>query len=146
MNCTQCQQPLKDGALYCEHCGHQFAVEEQRRKVNAARAKTRSILAAQFHSGLFLALTICFTVAFATQTGGLLSFIFMLIAMIGMWKCYAAKTADNLQGSSIRLVSIFDSYNNVIHTIYIVIATVITSFAVWTGLKRNIPPILVVGD
>ena len=92
MNCTQCQQPLKDGALYCEHCGHQFAVEEQRQKVYAARAKTKGVLAAQFHSVLFLVLTICYTVTLATQAGslltggiaGILPFIFMLISMIGM--------------------------------------------------------------
>ena len=114
MNCTKCSHPLQEGELFCKHCGHQFAVAEQREKIAAAKAKTKGVLAANLHSVIFLIFTICFTVMFVTTTinmftggvttilSGILPFIFMLIAVIGLWKSYSVKSADDLHKASLK--------------------------------------------
>ena len=138
MNCPKCQQPLKDGALYCEYCGHQFAVLEQKLKVKAAYTRTKDVLASRFHSPLFLALTICFTITTVSQVaalitgglGGILPLIFMIISTVGMWKCYSAKTSDRLQSNDVRNISLYDAYTRVIYTICIVLLAIVTVFAV----------------
>ena len=96
MNCTKCSHPLQEGEVFCKQCGYQFAVAEQKEKIAAAKGKTKGVLAAHLHSVIFLIFTICFTVMFVTSTismftggpaaivSGILPFIFMLIAVIGI--------------------------------------------------------------
>ena len=57
MNCSQCNQPLKEGALYCESCGFQHAAAEQRAKVASVKSQIKGVVAAQFSSVLFLIMT-----------------------------------------------------------------------------------------
>ena len=139
MNCTKCSHPLQEGELFCKHCGHQFAVAEQREKIAAAKAKTKGVLAANLHSVIFLIFTICFTVMFVTTTinmftggfttilSGILPFIFMLIAVIGLWKSYSVKSADDLHKASLKKASVFDAYTRVMYTISIVMASIATA-------------------
>lgn len=132
MNCTKCNAVIEDGALYCEACGNQIAVNEQKAKVNAAYANNKGIIVKQLKSPIFLVVAILFSVIFAGQIvsmfsggifgilSGILPFIFMLIATIGLWKGYAAK--DPAAASSALLkASIFDAYTRVMHTISIVL-------------------------
>ena len=139
MNCTKCSHPLQEGEVFCKQCGYQFAVAEQKEKIAAAKGKTKGVLAAHLHSVIFLIFTICFTVMFVTSTismftgdpaaivAGILPFIFMLIAVIGLWKCYSVKSADDVHKASLKKASIFDAYTRVMYTISIVIASIATA-------------------
>ena len=139
MNCTKCSHPLQEGEVFCKQCGYQFAVAEQKEKIAAAKGKTKGVLAAHLHSVIFLIFTICFTVMFVTSTismftggpaaivSGILPFIFMLIAVIGLWKCYSVKSADDLHKASLKKASIFDAYTRVMYTISIVMASIATA-------------------
>ena len=133
MNCTKCNSPVEDGALYCPECGNQFAVDEQKAKVNQAYANTKNLIAKQLKSPIFLVVAILFSVMFASNAismitggigsilGGILPFIFMLIATIGLWKAYAGKDLPK----ALRQASIYDAYTRVMHTITIVLLTIL---------------------
>ena len=139
MNCPKCNQPLNAGEIICKSCGHRVALAEQQAKVEAAKNNIKNSLAANLHSVIFLLFTICFTVMFATQlismfTGGIpsivqgiLPFIFMLIATIGLWKSYAAKSGDKLGRASLRKASVFDAYTRVMYSISIVLVSILTA-------------------
>ena len=133
MNCTKCNSPVEDGALYCPECGNQFAVDEQKAKVNQAYANTKNLIAKQLKSPIFLVVAILFSVMFASNAismitggigsilGGILPFIFMLIATIGLWKAYVGKDLPK----ALRQASIYDAYTRVMHTIAIVLLTIL---------------------
>lgn len=135
MNCTKCNATLADEAIYCAECGDQFAVNAQRAKVGEAFAKTKTILVNQTKHPIFLVVAILFSVMFASQVitmfsggisgifSGILPFIFMLLATIGLWKTYAAKEAAPLE-ASLRSASIYDAYTSVMYTIYIVLLSI----------------------
>ena len=150
MNCTKCSHPLQEGELFCKQCGYQFAVAEQKEKIAAAKGKTKGVLAAHLHSVIFLIVAICFTVMFVTKIGsmftgnpaaivsGIFDFIFMLIAVIGLWKSYSVKSADDVHKAALKKASIFDAYTRVMYTISIVmasIATVIIAVALFFGAE-----------
>ncbi|MBP3314580.1 MAG: zinc ribbon domain-containing protein [Clostridia bacterium] len=133
MNCTKCNSPVEDGALFCAECGDQFAVNEQKAKVNKAYEDTKNLIAKQLKSPIFLIVAILFSVTFLGQVismltggisailGGILPFIFMLIATIGLWKAYAGKDISK----SLRQASIFDAYTRVMYTISIVLISIV---------------------
>ena len=135
MNCTKCNAPLQEGDLFCKACGYQHAVNEQAEKLAQAKANTKGIIVSQFRTTIFLVFTICFTAMFASFvismfSGGIwgifssaLSFIFMLIAMIGLWKCYAAKETTNVS-DVLQQASIYDAYQRVMATVSIVLQAV----------------------
>ena len=146
MNCTKCSHPLQEGEVFCKQCGYQFAVAEQKEKIAAAKGKTKGVLAAHLHSVIFLIVAICFTVMFVTQTisiftgqfAGILPWIFMLIAVIGLWKSYSVKSADDVHKAALKKASIFDAYTRVMYTISIVmasIATVIIAVLLFVGAE-----------
>ena len=136
MNCTKCNHPLQEGDHFCKHCGDRFAIAEQKEKVNVAKGKARAILAENLHSPLFLIFAICFTVMFASQVvsmitggitailGGILPFIFMLIALIGLWKSYSTKSAEYINSKAVRNASIYDAYVRVMYTISMVLTII----------------------
>lgn len=135
MNCTKCGQPLEGGALFCKQCGYQHAVNEQKARVNEAAANSKGLLRAQAHSVMFLIFAIAFSAMFASQTismfqggffgilGGILPFIFGLISVIGLWKCYTAKDDASLS-RALRSASMIDAYQRVMYTISIVFTTI----------------------
>ena len=136
MNCTKCNSPVEEGALYCTVCGNQFAVNEQKAKVNEAYANTKNLIAKQLKTPVFLVVAILFSVIFVSQVismisggifgiiSGILPFIFMLIATIGLWTGYTAKDASKVS-KALRQASIYDAYTRVMHTISIVLLSII---------------------
>lgn len=135
MNCTKCGQPLDEGALYCTACGNQHAVNEQRAKVNAAAANLKGVLSSSTKNLMFLIFSIAFSAmtastvisAFSGGFSGILSnalnLVFMIIATVGLWKCYLAK--DNVAlVSGFRSASIYDAFNRVMWTISIVFTSI----------------------
>ena len=136
MNCTKCNAVLEDGALFCETCGDQIAVNEQKAKVNRALANNKDLIVKQLKSPIFLIVSILFSVMFVGQIGSMISggifgiissilpFIFMLIATIGLWKGYAAKNTE-AASSALLKASIFDAYTRVMHTISIVLLYIV---------------------
>ena len=141
MICKNCNASLSDEALYCPVCGDKFAEREQKERVNSAFANTKDILVKKTKSYVFLAAAILFSVILASQAtnmlggglpgivSGILPFIFMLMTVIGMWTSYGAKSADKLV-RSLRQASMFDAYTRVIHTIYIVLFSILGVVAV----------------
>lgn len=101
----------------------------------------RDTIVTAYRSPLFLATTVSFTVAFVCQLlsgtiAGLLPAIFMLIALIGMWKCYIAATNGEAVGKTIRQAALYDAYTRVMYTISIVllsIAAVIGALLIFVG-------------
>ena len=131
MNCIKCGSPLEDNAIFCENCGNQFAVNEQKENVANALSRTKNLIIKWVNSPVFLIISILFTINFATYAiyvfqGGtdlasaLLPLIFMLISMIGLWRSYSAKSAANLN-KTLRQASIYDAYQRVMYTIGIVL-------------------------
>lgn len=135
MQCTKCNSPVDEGALYCKACGNQFAVNEQKQKVNECLTNTKDLIVKKMKTPIFLVVAILFTVVFIGQLSsmlsggigsiisGILPFIFMLITTIGLWKCYAAKGTAGVS-KSLRQASIFDAYTRVMHTISIVLLSI----------------------
>lgn len=140
MNCTKCNAPVNEGELYCKTCGDQFAANEQRAKVNEAYANTKNVIVKQLKSPIFLIVAILFTVIFVGQIvsmftggimgiiGGILPFIFMLIATIGLWKGYTVKDVTGAP-KALRQASIYDAYTRVMHTITIVLLSIVAALA-----------------
>lgn len=132
MHCTRCNAPLEEGALYCKACGTQHAVLQQRAKVEEIAANIKGLIITKLKSPVFLVTAILFTLMFVGQIasmftggiggffGGILPFIFMLIATIGLWKGYAAKAAADAS-AALRKASIYDAYIRVLYTISIVL-------------------------
>lgn len=132
MYCSQCNQLLNEGSLYCESCGYRHAVAEQRAKVESVKSQIRGVVAAQLSSVLFLVMTICFTALLATQavamlTGGIGAFIsgilpaiFMIISVVGMWKSFAKGKKGVVDAPAIKNISMYDAYSRVLLTIAIV--------------------------
>jgi len=135
MNCTRCNAPLEEDALYCKSCGTQHAVLEQKAKIEGITANIKGLIVTKLKSPLFLVAAILFSIMFASTissvfsggfagiAGSILSFIFMLIATIGMWKGYASKTPADA-ASALRKASIYDAYQRVMYTISIVLTSI----------------------
>ena len=135
MNCKQCNQPQAENELFCKNCGYQAPLEAQKAKVAQAKYSLKNIFIGHTHSVLFLIFTICFTVMTASQVinmftgglagiiGGILNAIFMIIATVGLWKCYAAKDNATLVGAFSK-ASIFDAFQSVMYTISIVLVSI----------------------
>ena len=141
MNCKQCNQQIAEDALFCKNCGYQEPLEAQKAKVAQAKYKLKNVFIGQTHLPLFLIFTICFTVMAVSQVintltgglwgflGGILPTIFMIIATVGLWKCYTAKDNATLAGA-FNNASIYDAYQRVMYTISIVLTSIFGSLGI----------------
>ena len=133
MNCSQCGQPLRDDDLYCEACGYQHAVEDQRGRVNTIKNQIKGIVSARLGSVMFLIMTICFTMGLLIQVvtminggfgsiiSGMLPLVIMIITAVGMWKSFVKGKKGMLDAPAIKNISLMDAYYRVIMTIAIVL-------------------------
>lgn len=123
MTCPRCQTELVEGSLVCPTCGDWCAASAQKERVDALKAKAKTIVHDSFHSGLFRAMTILMTITAAvnlfsifTVTGGngSISFnfnyfaILYLIAAIFCWKAYTS-TNPLLAGDHVGRVSVIET-------------------------------------
>ena len=136
MICEKCHASLEGDALFCHVCGDQFAANKQKEKVNSTFLNTRNIILKNTKSPLFLVVAILFSVIFAFRFfstirggiseifSGILPCVFMGITVYGLWSCYAAKKFDKL-ADSLRKASVFEAYTRVMHTISVVLLSIL---------------------
>ena len=149
MYCSQCNQPLRDDALFCDRCGYQHAAAMQRAKVESIKAQTKSGVAAQLGSVLFLMMTLCFTAMVGAQAanmltggvstfiGGILPMVFMVISAVGMWKCFIKSKKGMLDATAVQNITMYDAYNRVILTISIVLYCLFGALGVFLILRAT---------
>lgn len=133
MICKICNNNIPDGSLVCPHCGHAEQLIAEREKLDALRNEERLALVCEKEKRIFLFFVIFLSVGalmslFPLVRGDitcLLPAVFMIISLVGWWKCFAAK--DNIQmADGLRKASCFDAYNKVIFTALSVICGVLT--------------------
>ena len=135
MNCKRCNHPMENDALFCHHCEYSQKLEEQRERYDRLKADRGRVVLNKCHSLLFLVFTIMFTAMTAcfvvsAVLGGILSImgaglplVFMIIATVGLWKCYSAKSRDQL-ADSLKTASIYDGYINVLLFIGFIVVSI----------------------
>lgn len=148
MICEKCHAALEEDALFCHVCGDQFAANRQKEKVNRAFLNTRNIIFKQTKSPIFMTVSIFLSVILAFGIcgeseffSGVLSCVFMAIAVVGAWSCYATKKYEALAGA-LRRASIFDAYLRVVHTVSAVLLSVLCAvsviFALFMGAETGL--------
>ncbi len=123
MICPRCNSTIADGTLVCPVCGDWCAASAQKERVDALKAKTKTIVHDSFRSKLFQAMTILMTVTAAAKTltcfgftagAGHVSFnfdftvIFFIIAAVFCWQA-GRETNPILAGDHLGRVAFFDS-------------------------------------
>lgn len=123
MICPRCNSTIADGTLVCPVCGDWCAASAQKERVDALKAKTKTIVHESFRSNLFRAMAILMTVAAVAQALTCFSFnsgagqfsinfdftvIFSIIAAVFCWQA-VRETNPILAGDHLGRVAFFDS-------------------------------------
>ena len=141
MICKSCRQQIEDNALFCKHCGYKPFIEAQKERVDKAKLKVGDTVVTSAKSPLMVVSAIIYSVmllgyVISAASGGItgilgaaLSVAFMIVSLVGLWKCVGAKDRYSA-ANAFRRLSCYDNFNVVMATIAFVFSIIIGAIIV----------------